>query len=103
MGVDFVVKHGSHSSLQAGCPVAVVVQSGRYVYGEVAEQWRSEGHCEQVPLIDIMHVLPEYTVAHMVAAKRMEAEEATDEKPVCDKLFGGGAVEQWSLTHPSLS
>lgn len=74
LGADFVVKHGSHDQFQAGCPVSILLHTGRYVHGEVAEQWRAEGHCESVPLQDIVHVLPEYTIAHMVASKRMEAE-----------------------------
>jgi hypothetical protein len=51
------------------------LQAGRYVSGEIAEQWRASGHCETVPLQDILHVIPEYTQAHMVAGKRIEMEQ----------------------------
>ena len=75
LGVDFVVKQGSFTATRIGSiPVSLLVQTGRYVYGETAEQWRAEGHCEVLPLTDIVDALPEYTVTHMVAARRLREE-----------------------------
>jgi hypothetical protein len=74
-GADFVVKKGSANIALEGRPSSIVLQAGRYVSGEIAEQWRASGHCETVPLQDILHVIPEYTQAHMVAGKRIEMEQ----------------------------
>jgi hypothetical protein len=75
VGIDFVVKQGSaQHSFQTGRPVSILAQTGRYRAGETAQQWRGDGHCEMLPLEDVLDVLPDYTVAHMVAAKRIEEE-----------------------------
>lgn len=66
---------GTCDALAAGRPIAILHMQGRYVPGEKAEQWRGEGHCERMPLIEIMDRLPHYTIASMVASKRLEKEK----------------------------
>jgi len=76
-GIDFVMKKGSGTcdSLASGRPLAILHLQGRYLPGETAEQWRGEGHCERLPLNDLMDLLPHYTVASMVSSKRIEKEK----------------------------
>ena len=76
-GIDFVMKKGSGTcdSLAAGRPIAILHLQGRYLPGESAEQWRGEGSCERLPLDDLMHLLPHYTIASMVSSKRIELEK----------------------------
>jgi hypothetical protein len=75
-GIDFVTKRGSKiaESLALEQPVAVLYAEGKYVPGESAEQWRGEGHCEKLPLMDVLHCLPHYTVTGMLVSKRIEQE-----------------------------
>ena len=40
--------------------------------GELAEQWRGEGHCKKIPLDDLVMVLPQYTTASMLSSRRIE-------------------------------
>lgn len=82
LGIDFVVKKGTSTgrAFNTGCPVSILVQTGRYIPGESAEQWRGEGHCEALPLTDIIEVVPDYTVSHMVASRRIELEEESEKK-----------------------
>ena len=42
--------------------------------GEQAEQWRGEGHCQRIPLDDLVMVLPQYTTASMLSSRRIEKE-----------------------------
>ena len=65
---------GTCDSLAAGRPVAILHLQGRYMPGEIAEQWRGEGHCERLPLDDFMDFMPNYTIASMVSSKRIEKE-----------------------------
>jgi len=67
---------GVCDALAAGQPVAILHLQGRYMPGEVAEQWRGEGHCERLPLGDLIDLLPHYTIASMVSSKRIENEDA---------------------------
>lgn len=77
-GIDFVMKKGSGTcdSLATGRPLSFLHLQGRYMPGETAEQWRGEGFCERMPVLepDILEKLPSYTVVSMVAAKRLERE-----------------------------
>jgi hypothetical protein len=50
---------------------------GKYVSGEIAEQWRSEGHCEALPLTEVIDVIPSYTINAMLSSKRLEKELQT--------------------------
>jgi hypothetical protein len=77
-GIDFVVKRGSGPSkaFAAGRPVSILHLQGKYVAGEHAEQWRGEGHCETLPLQDIVHVIPHYTITGMMAARRIANEKS---------------------------
>ena len=45
--------------------------------GEIAEQWRSEGHCEALPLTELIDVIPSYTLHAMLSSKRLETELQT--------------------------
>lgn len=75
-GIDFVTKRGSKVSecLAMEQPVATLYSIGKYIPGESAEQWRGEGHCEKLPLTDVLHCLPNYTVTGMLVSKRIEQE-----------------------------
>ena len=79
-GIDFVMKKGSGTcdSLANGRPLSFLHLQGRYMPGETAEQWRGEGVCERMPVLqeEILKKLPSYTVVSMVAAKRLENEMA---------------------------
>lgn len=76
-GIDFCVKQGSCSSksFSAGNAVSIMYSQGKYVPGEKAEQWRAEGHCEKLNLLDILEHIPHYTITGMVASKRSAREE----------------------------
>jgi hypothetical protein len=83
-GVDFVLKRGSHTaaSLATGARVAFMHQQGKFLPGQSAEQWRGEGHCEQLKLGDVLDLIPHFVVTSMVASTRIAAEqgEATPAK-----------------------
>jgi len=85
-GIDFVMKRGSKTaeSLANEHPLAVMYSQGKYAAGECAEQWRGEGHCEIIPLIDILHCLPHYTMTGILVSKRIE-------KELAEKGAGGDA------------
>jgi hypothetical protein len=55
-------------------PLAVLFSQGKYVPGQSAEQWRGEGQCVKIPLTDILHCVPRYTVTGMLVSKRIEKE-----------------------------
>jgi hypothetical protein len=76
-GIDFCVKQGSASSKQfaAGNSVSILHSYGKYLPGEKAEQWRAEGHCEKIPLLEILDKVPHYTITSMVASKRLALED----------------------------
>lgn len=82
-GIDFVMKKGSGTcdALAEGRPISILHLQGRYMPGEIAEQWRGEGYCERLPLEELLDQLPHYTIAGMVASKRIEKEKgaAADE------------------------
>jgi hypothetical protein len=82
-GIDFVMKKGSGTcdSLANGRPLSILHLQGRYMPGETAEQWRGEGYCERMPVLqeDILKKLPSYTVVSMVASKRLENEKVSDD------------------------
>ena len=63
-------------SLASGHPVAFLHQQGRFVPGENAEQWRGEGHCEQLNLGEVLDLVPHFVVTSMVASSRIAAEES---------------------------
>jgi hypothetical protein len=73
-GIDFVVKKGGSTcdALAAGRPIAILQTQGRHMPGELAEQWRGEGHCKKIPLDDLVMVLPQYTTASMLSSRRIE-------------------------------
>jgi len=75
-GIDFVVKKGSGCSktFVSGRPISVLHLKGKYVAGEIVEQWRAEGHCEKIPLAEVIDVIPSYTLNAMIATKRLEQE-----------------------------
>ena len=43
--------------------------------GEHAEQWRGEGRCEELPLYEILGVVPLSTLTNIVACKRIQDEK----------------------------
>lgn len=67
--------------------MSILVQTGRYIPGESAEQWRGEGHCEALPLTDIIEVVPDYTVSHMVASRRIELEDSGKQVSIITLVF----------------
>lgn len=58
--------------------MSVLHLQGKYVTGEQTEQWRAEGHCEALPLSEIIDVIPDFTLNAMVSSKRLEAEMEKD-------------------------
>lgn len=58
--------------------MSILHLQGKYVTGEQVEQWRAEGHCVALPLLEIIDVVPEYTLNVMVSSKRLEAEMKKD-------------------------
>ena len=89
-GIDFVMKKGSGTcdSLAQGRPLSFLHLQGRYMPGETAEQWRGEGVCERMPVLqeDILKKLPSYTVVSMVASKRLENEKGGTGEAVSDSF-----------------
>jgi len=79
-GIDFVTKAGSKiaDTLAQEQPVSILHAQGTYKPGCSAQQWRGDGHCEKIPLADILHCLPQYTVTGMLVAKRI-VQESLDE------------------------
>jgi len=75
-GIDFVTKAGSKiaETLAQEQLVSILNLQGKYKPGESATQWRGDGHCEKIPLEDLLHCLPHYSVTGMVVAKRIEQE-----------------------------
>lgn len=76
-GIDFCVKQGGGSSKKfaAGNAVSILHSHGKYLPGEKAEQWRADGHCEKIPLMEILDKVPSYTITSMVASKRIAMED----------------------------
>lgn len=76
-GIDFCVKQGGGSSKKfaAGNAVSILHSHGNYLPGEKAEQWRADGHCEKIPLKEILDKVPSYTITSMVASKRIALED----------------------------
>mmetsp|Transcript_18655 Transcript_18655/g.45054 ORF Transcript_18655/g.45054 Transcript_18655/m.45054 type:complete len:271 (+) Transcript_18655:91-903(+) len=96
-GIDFVMKKGSGTcdSLAEGRPLSFLHLQGRYMPGETAEQWRGEGVCERMPVLeeDILKKLPSYTVVSMVASKRLENEKAGTVEAASDSFDGRTKVD----------
>jgi len=57
-------------------PVSFLHSIGQYKPGENFEQWRAEGICLPLALKEIMDIVPQYTIAGMIAVKRKEIEDA---------------------------
>jgi len=81
-GIDFCVKKGSVLSNQlvdpkneAGLPVSMLHLQGRYVEGEMTQQWRGDGMCYPMPLDTVLPLLPSWSVSAMVGSTRLEAED----------------------------
>jgi hypothetical protein len=60
-------------SAAAGLPVSMMYQEGKFLPGQSAEQWRGEGYCETIPLLDIVDLVPLYTATSMIASCRINA------------------------------
>lgn len=71
-GIDFVMKRTSPTarSIEAGLPVSILYSQGKYLPGESTEQWRGEGHCELLPLPEILDLVPSFTMVSMVGSQR---------------------------------
>lgn len=75
-GIDFVMKRSSPTavSARAGLPAAFVYQEGKFLPGQSAEQWRGEGVCEEIPLAQVVDLIPSFTATSMIASCRIAAE-----------------------------
>lgn len=76
-GVDFVMKRGhktAHLLLQ-GCPISFLHTQGRHLPGETSEQWRGEGRCEELKLVDVLDLIPHFTLTSMVGSRRLKMEK----------------------------
>ena len=89
-GIDFVVKkrgffgnsvadNNNDDSSDMERPVSILYSQGKYKPGNTAEQWRGDGMLEKIPLTDVLHCLPHYTVTGMLVSKRMEKERLEQE------------------------
>jgi hypothetical protein len=74
-GIDFVLKSTSPASISAvaGLPVSIMYQEGKFLPGQSAEQWRGDGYCEKIPLVDVVHLVPIFTKTSMIASCRINA------------------------------
>jgi hypothetical protein len=72
-GIDFVMKSTSPASISAkdGSSVSILYQEGKFLPGQAAEQWRGEGYCETIPLVEIVHLVPTFTKTSMIASCRI--------------------------------
>jgi hypothetical protein len=59
------------TSALAGLPVSIMYQEGKFLPGQSAEQWRGEGHCETIPLSEIVNLVPLFTATSMIASCRI--------------------------------
>lgn len=113
-GIDFVMKKAglgniigtmSDDTTDTEQPVSILYSQGKYKAGNTAEQWRGDGLLEKIPLSDILHCLPHYTVTGMVVSKRMEKErqeqdlQAADDSVsvvrVCGYCYAAYIIESW--------
>eukprot|EP00586_Coscinodiscus_wailesii_P016656 CAMPEP_0172501824 /NCGR_PEP_ID=MMETSP1066-20121228/153880_1 /TAXON_ID=671091 /ORGANISM="Coscinodiscus wailesii, Strain CCMP2513" /LENGTH=184 /DNA_ID=CAMNT_0013276831 /DNA_START=285 /DNA_END=839 /DNA_ORIENTATION=+ len=89
-GIDFITKKGFSSQRFADKnPVSILHTNGQYVAGEIVQQWRAEGICKPLDLVDIIHKASDYTIAGIVASTRStkdSVEGRTDESSQDDNL-----------------
>jgi hypothetical protein len=80
-GVDFVMKRGHKTAgmLVQGHPISFLHTQGRHLPGEISEQWRGEGRCEELKLSDVLDLIPHYTLTSMVGSRRLKLEKETRE------------------------
>jgi hypothetical protein len=71
-----VMKRSSPTAVnaRAGLPAAFVYQEGKFLPGQAAEQWRGEGLCEEIPLSQVVDLIPTFTATSMIASCRIAAE-----------------------------
>lgn len=91
-GIDFCQKRSSPTSQAlakaanigtgTSLPVSFLYTYGRFIPGEFVEQWRAEGHCEILPIQDILHAIPDYTVIQMVGSHRLATETNGEKEKV---------------------
>ena len=66
--------------------------------GQSSEQWRAEGHCEELPVREIMDVVPMYSLSNMMAAEKLRRElhsHSMDESSTAvEKMTAPTGVEQ---------
>ena len=67
-----------------GKPIAFLYTKGKLLPGEKAEQWRGEGHCEAIPIEDVYHLIPHFTITSIVGSVRVALENANMEKAAKD-------------------
>ena len=84
-GIDFVMKKAGlgdsdDTNTDTDQLVSILYSQGKYKAGNTAEQWRGDGFLEKIPLSDILHCLPHYTVTGMLVSKRMEKERQEQEQ-----------------------
>jgi hypothetical protein len=83
-GIDFCIKkgHPTVNALAHGKPISFLHTKGKLLPGEQAEQWRGEGHCEVIPISEVYHLIPHFTITSMVGSRRiaLEHEERMDQE-----------------------
>lgn len=73
-------KHPANERLLQGKPISFLHTQGKYLPGESAEQWRGEGHCEALPVAEVLDLIPHFTITSMVGSRRIALEYDTIEK-----------------------
>ena len=71
-GIDFVTKK-RNIFVKSQNPLSLLYTDGRYRIGEIVAQWRADGICEEIELLDVINKIPSYTRTEMVASSRARA------------------------------
>jgi hypothetical protein len=80
-GLDFIMKRPDGSGapttanvLTTNPPVSMLYTSGHFTPGDTEEQWRGEGKVEEIPIKDLVSVVPTYSLVGILASKRAQDE-----------------------------
>jgi len=77
-GIDFCLKRGTSTSntlLREQKSLAVLHTYGHYKTGEKIEQWRGEGSCVAIPVQELIHCIPDFTLVSIVGSHRLAQEQ----------------------------
>jgi len=77
-GFTFLLKRRAGLSA-ARLPVAINYVEGRYMKGDVCEQWRAEGFAEEISVAEVLKTAPAASFAQILAASARTQGDGTDD------------------------